>query len=301
MNLVELRQLAYFEAVARDGGFTAAARRLHVAQSAVSAQIRALEAELGAALFARTTRRVSLTQAGELLLARADRVRAELAGARAEIAELGAVVRGRVTLGATAVLGRYDLPAALAAFHAAYPGVELALRTGLIAELLAGLDAGETDLVVGPVHADRPERFTARRLVAERLVVALPPGHRAAATPGPVPLAALRDEAFVCLAASSGLRRLLDDAAAAAGFTARVPFETFSAASVRELVAAGLGVALLAESAAAGPGPAIVVRPSDPPVPHPPIGVLHHRSRRLSPAARACRRYLLAADLPEGA
>src|SRR3954471_20318022 len=61
MNPVELRQLAYFEAVARSGGFTRAAAELHVAQSAVSAQVRALEAELGVPLFARTTRRVTLT------------------------------------------------------------------------------------------------------------------------------------------------------------------------------------------------------------------------------------------------
>src|SRR3982750_1045197 len=114
---MELRQLTYFEAVARLGGFTRAAEQLHVAQPAVSAQIRALETELGVSLFARTTRRVALTEAGELFLGRARRVLGELDGARTELAELAAVLRGRVTIGSMAVLGGYDLPGALAGFH----------------------------------------------------------------------------------------------------------------------------------------------------------------------------------------
>ncbi|MGX6605135.1 IS982 family transposase [Micromonosporaceae bacterium Da 78-11] len=84
-----------------------------------------------------------------------------------------------------------------------------------------------------------------------------------------------------------GVRAILDDAAAQAGFTARVPFETHSPASVRELVGAGLGVALLARSAADAPGATIVVRPLDPPPAHPPIGLIRRRDRQLSAAARA--------------
>src|SRR3954451_13197907 len=129
---MELRQLDTFAAVARRGGFTRAAHHLRLAQSAVSAQVRSLEAELGVPLFARTTRRVTLTQAGEVLLARYDRIRSELAGARSDLTELSAVRRGRVTLGATAVLGDFSLPAALSAFHDRFPGVELSLRSDLI-------------------------------------------------------------------------------------------------------------------------------------------------------------------------
>src|SRR6516225_994064 len=102
---MELRQLAYFDAVARHGSFTKAARRLHVAQPAVSAQIRRLEAELGTTLLERTTRRVALTHAGELFLARARQALSQLDGARADLAELSAVLRGQVRIGATQVLG----------------------------------------------------------------------------------------------------------------------------------------------------------------------------------------------------
>ncbi|SNY34987.1 LysR family transcriptional regulator [Paractinoplanes atraurantiacus] len=347
---MELRQLTYFEAVARHGGFTRAAEHLHVAQSAVSAQIRLLEAELGAELFARTTRRVALTEAGELLLHRVRRAFGELDGVRSELADLAAVLTGRVTLGATAVLGGFDLPSALAGFHRRYPGVTLSLRSGLIADLLTRLDDGTADLVVGPLHADLPSRFSAHPIAHESVVLIAPPGHRLALTraiipprrrrPGtphgrptdlaqnpradttrgrpidptqadttrarpidptradttrgrPIDLAEASDESFVCLPAGSGLRAILDEAAGAAGFTARVPFESHSPGSIRELVAAGLGVALLARTAAETPGPAVAVVPLTKAPPHPAIGVIHHRERRLSPATRACRHHLI--------
>src|SRR3954464_8044326 len=95
---MELRQLETFAAVARQGGFTRAAEHLRLAQSAVSAQVRAPETELRVPLFPRTPRRVSLTQAGELLLSRHDRIQAELAAARGDLTELTTVLRGRVTL-----------------------------------------------------------------------------------------------------------------------------------------------------------------------------------------------------------
>jgi LysR family transcriptional activator of glutamate synthase operon len=289
---VELRQLTYFEAVARCGGFTRAAEHLHVAQSAVSAQIRLLEAELGVPLFARTTRRVALTEAGELLLHRVRRAFAELDLARTELGDLAAVLNGRVTIGATAVLGGLDLPGALARFHTRYPGVTLSLRSGLIADLLTLLDEGAVDLVIGPVHRDLPSRFSARAMVREEVVLIVPPGHRLA-RPRPVALGELRDEPFVCLPAGSGLRGILDDAARAAGFAPQVPFETHSPGSIRDLVAAGLGVALLARAAADGPGPAVAAVPLTPAPAHPEIGLIHHRDHRLSAAARACRRSLV--------
>lgn len=180
---MELRQLVYFEAVVRCGGFTRAAESLHVAQPAVSAQIRRLESELGVALLARTTRRVSLTHAGEVFLARTRRVLGELEAARGDLAQLAAVLRGRVTLGATQVIGVFDLPAALAQFHSLYPGVALTLRSGLIAQLLAALDGGEVDLVLGPIHSDLPYRYAALPLVDEQLVVVTPPGHPLAREP----------------------------------------------------------------------------------------------------------------------
>ena len=283
---MELRQLVYFDAVARHHSFTKAAQRLHVAQPAVSAQIRRLEAELGTTLLERTTRRVALTHAGELFLDRARQVLAQLDAARGDLAELSAVRRGRVRIGATQVLGSLDLPASLAAFRRRHSGVSLALRTGLIAKLLGMLDAGEVDLIVGPVHDDLPTAYQARPLVPESLVLVTPPGHPLAAGRD-VALAAAGDEPFVCLPPDSRLRAILAAAAAAEGFVPRVEFETYSPASIRELVSAGLGVALLARSAAEGPGPEIGVCELARAPEHPSIGLIHARGRPLTPAARA--------------
>ncbi|MGI8768476.1 MAG: LysR family transcriptional regulator, partial [Propionibacteriaceae bacterium] len=91
---MEFRQLITFTSVAQYGGFTVAAKHLHIAQPAVSAQIRALERELGVRLFDRTTRRVRLSRAGEVLLTRALAITEHVTAARADLAELTSVVTG---------------------------------------------------------------------------------------------------------------------------------------------------------------------------------------------------------------
>jgi DNA-binding transcriptional LysR family regulator len=289
---VELRQLAYFDAVVRHDGFTRAARQLRIAQPAVSVQIRKLEAELGVALLSRTTRRVQLTHAGELFLARARRVLAEVDAARTELAGLAGAVIGRVRIGAIQAVDPFDLSGALAAFHRRHPGVELVLRSGPLRGLLGDLDQDRIDLAVGPLPPDLPERFAAAPLFTDELVLITSPEHPTAGA-GPLGLAALRDDAFVCLPADSGLRAILDRSAAAAGFTPRVPFESTNLPRLRDLVAHGLGVALLARSVAEGPGPPLAVHPVDPAPVWRPVGLLHLRARDLGPAARACRSLLL--------
>src|ERR687891_2973211 len=96
---MELRQLRYLDAVARRRSFTHAARDLHVAQSALSQQVRRLERELGVELLRRTTRRVEVTEAGELVLARAWRAIAEVDGIRADLDALQGPARGTPRLG----------------------------------------------------------------------------------------------------------------------------------------------------------------------------------------------------------
>jgi LysR family transcriptional regulator, transcription activator of glutamate synthase operon len=291
---VELRQLTYFEAVVRCGGFTRAAEDLHIAQPAISAQVRRLETELGVPLLARTSRRVALTEAGELFLARVRRVHGELAAARDELDDVGAVQRGRVVLGATGVLGGFDLPGALAGFAQRYPGVTLSLRSGLVGPLLDELADGAVDLVLGPVHTDLPATVVARPLVGDRLVLLAAPGHLPRGEP--IGIADVADEPFVCLPEGSGLRDLLDlldRLAADADLTSPVRFEAATPAGVRALVAAGLGVALLAASAAECPGPPVDIHEVSPPTPHPPFGILRPAGRSPSPAAEALFRHVV--------
>lgn len=295
---VELRQLSYFDAVVRHGGFGRAAVHLHVAQPAVSVQIRKLETELGTTLLSRTTRRVTLTEAGELFLARARRVLAELDAARDDLAQLADVLVGRVRIGTIQALGPFDLSAALAAFHGSHPGVELTLRSGPLRTLLDDLDQDRIDLAIGPVPATLPDWAAAEPLFTDELVLVTAPGHPCG-DHGPLDIGALRDDAFVCLPADSGLRAILDRLAGAAGFTPRVPFETTNLPQLRDLVAHGLGVALVARSVAETPGPPVVVHAVDPGPVWRPVGVLHHNGRPLPAAARACRDLLRGSRVPQ--
>jgi len=287
---VELRQLTYFDAIVRYGGFTRASEQLHIAQPAISAQIRRLEAELDVQLLTRSTRRVTLTQAGELLWTHARRVLAELDAARAGLDQLAEVLVGRVRIGDVEALDPFDLPGTLAEFHTRYPGVELNLRSGRLQQLLDGLDADDLDLAFGPVPPQLPDRFSTQRLFSEELVIVTAPDHptRRQRT---ISLKTLRDEPFICLPPDTGLRRILDQAAAPAGFTPRVPFEATTLSRIRELASHGLGVALLARSIATAPGAPVATHSVDPPI-HRAIGLIHHAERELSPAAQACRALL---------
>ncbi len=287
---MELRQLAYLDAVVREGGFGRAADRLHVAQPAVSVQIRKLEKELGTTLLARTTRRVELTHAGELFLARARRALGELDAARGDLARLSGAVIGRVRIGAIQALDPFDLSGALAAFHDRHPGVELGLRSGGVRVLLADLAHDRIDLALGPVPGDVPSDVVVAPLFTDELVLVTAPDHPTAGE-GALGIDALRDEPFVCLPAGTGLRGVLDRHAAAAGFAPHVPFETTSLPRLRDLVAHGLGVALVARSVAEAPGPPVAAHEVAPERLWRPVGLMHRGS--LGPAAAACRTFLL--------
>ena len=291
---MELRQLVYFEAVVRHGGFTHAADALRIAQPAVSAQLAKLERELGTPLLHRTTRRVRLTDAGELVLARARRILAEVEGVREDAASLTGGTGGRVRIGTIQALEPFDLAGALAGFRLARPGVTLQLRTGRTAELAAALSAAEIDLAIAPLVHGLDGRIAADTLFDDELVLITPPGHPAAGR-GALPVADLAGDPFVCLSARSGLRRLLDAEAARAGVRVEVCFECSGPHQIRDLVAHGLGVALLARSVAEGmrAGPAVSVHPVAPEPIRRPVGLLRHRDHPPVAAVRACHEHLL--------
>src|SRR3981081_2084310 len=145
-ELMELRQLRYLVALADERHFTRAAAREHIAQPALSQQIRRLEEEVGLALVERTTRRVSMTDAGELLVARGRRILAEVDAAQTELQGLRGVQTGHVTVGALHSMGPVDVSLALALFHERHPGVELTVREASSEELADMLRVDEVDL-----------------------------------------------------------------------------------------------------------------------------------------------------------
>lgn len=242
-GVVEVRQLKSFEAVVRCGGFTRAADDLLIAQPAVSAHIQRLERDLGVQLLHRG-RTVELTAAGHRFLPFARSALAQLHDGAAAVQELKGLSLGRVRVGVTPLTGDLDVVARLARYRRLFPGVSITLRTRLIAALVDDLAIGKLDVVVGPAVNDPPGDLAMHPVTEERLVLitAASDGRRITS------LREVAGDAFVCLPQDSGLRRLLDRAFASFSLTPRVDFETDSPQSIRELVAAGLGSALIAES-----------------------------------------------------
>src|SRR3954454_11861588 len=173
---IELRQLVYAEAVARHRHFTRAAQELHVAQSALSHQIRRLEAELGTELFERTSRRVVPTEAGEAVAARARRVLAEVEGVRDELDALRGLVRGRIAIGALLPAGEVEVTTVLARFSREFPGIEVGLREGTAEDLRRLIDADELDVAFSLISGELPDGLDGVALSEEQVVVAFPPG-----------------------------------------------------------------------------------------------------------------------------
>jgi LysR family transcriptional activator of glutamate synthase operon len=174
---VELRQLTYTEAVARHRHFTRAAEELDVAQSALSHQIRRLEADLGVELFERTSRRVVPTEAGEAVALRARRVLAEVNGLRGEVDRQRGVVGGRLAIGALLPVGTIEITRLLAEFTEKYPGVEVNLREGTASDMLERLKADELDVAFSLIFGKIPVTCESLRVGdAEEVVVAFPPG-----------------------------------------------------------------------------------------------------------------------------
>ena len=179
---MDLRQLRYLVALAEELNFTRAAANEHIAQPALSQQIRRLEDELGLALVERTTRHVSLTEAGGLLVVRARRILAELEAAQAELEAVRGIDIGHVTIGAMHTMGPVDLSLALAMFHERHPNVGLTVREASSEEMAEMLRVDELDLAFLSV-TERVEShgLGLHQLVSEELVVLLPPDHALAA------------------------------------------------------------------------------------------------------------------------
>ncbi|MDH6195195.1 DNA-binding transcriptional LysR family regulator [Mycobacterium frederiksbergense] len=245
---MELRQLEYFVAVAEEANFTRAAERVHVAQPAVSAQIRHLERELGQQLFDRSRRTVRLTAAGEAVLPHARAALAAVADARTAVEELGELVRGSVVVG-TVTAHDFDMPGLLAQFHAAHPRVDITLTTDESDALLDGLLSGRLDAAIVSVGAELPAGLDAEVVTDQRIVAAVAAGHpwRRRRT---VALRDLVDHPVIALPAGTGIRHQFDQACRAAGVAARVAFEASTPHALAELAERGLGVAVLPESAA---------------------------------------------------
>jgi len=262
--MMELRHLRSLLTLSREGSFTRAARQLGIAQPALSQQIRTLERELGVLLVARTNRTSGLTDAGARLVSRAEPILLAVQDATQEMLTHAGVQGGTVRIGCalqTLVEGR--LPGLLVSFMERHPRIRIVFREVHTRQVLELLRRGEVDL--GLIHLGRVgttlvgmrsagQTIALARLYTEPLVLIVAPAHRLAQRKV-VELVDLREETFVTFRSGATVRKMLRLATRRAGFAPRIGFATANMGTVRALVSASLGVALVPRSALDVPSP----------------------------------------------
>jgi DNA-binding transcriptional LysR family regulator len=285
MNIT-LRQLEAFLAVAAAEGFTRAAERLHLTQSAVSFLVRELEGQLGVRLFDRTTRAVRLTEAGQGLQPLAEKALAELQSALDDTRDLLAKKRGRLVVAAPPLIASHLVPPVMARFAKDHPGVTLVLRDLLADEILNRVRGGEVEIGIGTFERLDPDIASAA-LLTDTLILACPQGH---------PLARKRSlrwkdlagHPVISLDRHSSLRQLVDRALEKVASYDRPAYEVSFITTAIGLVEAGLGVAVLPSYIlSATRNTRLQTRRLTEPVVEREISIVTRRGRSLSPAASA--------------
>ncbi|MCA6093791.1 LysR family transcriptional regulator [Streptomyces sp. SCA3-4] len=248
---MELQQMRYVVAVAETGGFTRAAERCHVVQSALSHQIARLERELGARLFDRTSRSVRLTAAGAAFVPVARQALEAADRARAEVDAVTGEVRGRLAVGAISTVAAVDLAHELGRFRARYPQVRVSLRMDMSEALIEGVRQGTLDVAfIGLVPGMRPQGVCRKELAHDELVAVVAPEHPLAARKR-TDLQRLAGEPFIDFLAGSAARQQRDAAFHAAGLVTDAPFEVTDVESLVRLVRANLGIGMVPKAVAA--------------------------------------------------
>jgi molybdate transport repressor ModE-like protein len=282
---IELRHLTALEAVAREGSFGRAARRLGYTQSAVSQQIAALERIVGAQLVERPggPRPVSLTEAGELLLRHAEAIVARIAAAQADLAALSEGAAGPLRVGVFQSVGQHILPEVMRRFTDAWPLIDIQLtESASDAELLERVERGELDLT----FADLPLTegpFEAVELLRDPYVLVVSADSPLAARE------AAPSRAEIARLDLIGYRqcRSLNQIASTVPGGLRFVFRSDHNGTVQGLVGAGVGAALIPRLAADPNDDRVVLLDLGSRVPPRLIAIAWHRDRYRTPAARA--------------
>jgi aminoethylphosphonate catabolism LysR family transcriptional regulator len=239
---MRLTQLRSFHAVARAGGFTGAARLLHISQPTVTTQVRFLEEAYGAELFYRRGRKVTLTPLGEQLNELAQRIFALEGEAVHLLRDSGELRTGSLRVGA---VGPYHVTEMLARFNQRYPGVGVAVRVGNSTEVLDDLLDYRTDVAVLAQYTEDP-RFHSLPYSRHPVVVFVHRAHRFARRRA-IRLAELDGEGMILREEGSTTRKAFDDALRKAGVRPRVVMEIGSREAIREAVIKGVGIGAVSE------------------------------------------------------
>src|ERR1700722_9277262 len=299
--MLDSRRLRVLCEVARRGSFSAAATALGYTQPAVSRQIATLEAEVGAVLVRRVPAGAVLTDAGRLLVERAETILARLEDAEMELQALAGLEGGTLRLAAFASASASVVPVAVARFRERYPAIELSISMADPEDSVPRLRAGEFDLVLshdglrdisglsGPTGAGVPVGIPGIELVPlfeDPMYVAMSAGHRLADKHGLTMTDFAQEPWMLATTASCPDARLFMRSCHDAGFEPRIAFQNDDYSAILGFVAAGVGVALIPDMVSRGARDDVIIRSLDPEPPARPIGAVLPAGYR-SPAASA--------------
>lgn len=277
---MNLRDLRYLVALDETRHFRKAAERCFVTQPTLSTQLRKLEEELGVQLVERESGGVRMTRAGTEIVARARRVLQEADGIVTFAREQRDPMTGSLQIGLIPTVAPYLLPYIVEPLHEAFPKLELLLVEAQTERLLEKLAAGELDAGILALPVD-DEAVHTRALYDEAFFVALPRGHRLAQKKL-LRVADLKDEPMLLLEDGHCLRDQALEVCALAEIHERTDFRATSLETLRQMVAAGVGITLLPELAAprpvAGQQAALEIRALAPPAPSRTIGLVWRKS-----------------------
>jgi LysR family hydrogen peroxide-inducible transcriptional activator len=247
---MEVHQLRYFCAVARQGTFTRASEVEHVAQPSLSQQILKLEAELGSRLFDRLPRSAKLTVFGKAFLPKAERILRELEQAKTELLEMAGDEKGNVVVGIIPTIAAYLLPKLLTGFAQQHPLINIRVIEDITPTLLERLHQGDIDMVIAALPIPGSE-LSSVELLEERFYAVLPEQHALAGRKA-LSLAELNREPFLLLKEGHCFRDSLIAACRQSRVQPAVAFESGQFATIFAMVSAGMGVSAV---------PAMAVQP----------------------------------------
>ena len=257
---MELRHLEHFVAIAQESSFTQAARRLHLSQSALSISIRALERDLGAQLFERTSHEVALSDAGRALLPEACRILSGVDVARKAVGDVGTGLRGVLRIGVMQALPLIGLAEMLARYHKERPLVEIRPRvaSGGSAALAEDVRKGDLDAAFVCLPGGPPAGVALTPLAAEPIRLVCRPDHPLFARTS-VAISELGNERFIDFPVGFGSRASVDMEFSRAGVNRQVTIEVSDLSTLVELARAGIALVTLPLSLLVGQGRLAVV------------------------------------------
>lgn len=238
-----LRQLQCFVAVAEHEAFGEAARALAVSQPALSKQIASMEDELGVILFERTSRRVTLTSQGDTLLIRARAILLEVREFRAIAQGSVGLFGDRLAIGVLPSIGAYFMPIANRLLHRLYPKLRLAVHEGSTRQLLAMLEDGRLDVVIGTPQTD-PD-FVCQPLFSETLWACAAADDPLSKETGPITLADLSGKPLISVSSNFRLADIVERLAEIAGTHMSRDYQGATLDAARQMAVMGAGVAVL--------------------------------------------------------